>query len=93
MNGRDDQHVEETGFQASHVTEMTLYDPGVVVQWNPKAYCNAEVMIRWLKHQYKHATQGFITPSTQRLLTLDVFAGQKTDEVKLNSIFQLAPNR
>lgn len=39
--------------------EMTQYGPGAVVQWNPKAYCNAETMIRWLKHQYKYATSGF----------------------------------
>ena len=64
--------------------EMTKYDSGVVVQWNPKAYCNAEVMIRWLKHQYKYATQGFVTPNTKRLLTLDVFSGQKTAEVKFD---------
>ena len=62
--------------------KMTQYDPGVVVQWNPKAYCNSEVMIKWLKQQYKYATEGFTTPTTKRLLTLDVFSGQKTDEVK-----------
>ena len=62
--------------------EMTMYDPGVTVQWNPKAYCNAEVMIRWLKTQYKFATVGFTTPSTARFLSLDVFSGQKTEPVK-----------
>lgn len=62
--------------------KMTQYDTEVVVQWNPKAYCNAEVMIRWLKQQYKYATHGFITSDTSRLLTLDVFSRQKIDEVK-----------
>lgn len=64
--------------------EMTAYDPSVLVQWNPKAYCNAEVMIRWLKHQYKYATHGFITPATKRFLSLDVFSGQKTPAVIFN---------
>ena len=62
--------------------EMTQYDPGVVVQWNPKAYCNSEVMIRWLKQQYKYATKRFTTSATRCLFTLDVFSGQKTDEVQ-----------
>ena len=61
--------------------EMQQYDSGVVVQWNAKAYCNTKVMIRWLKQQYKFATTGFSNINTGRFLSLDVFAGQKTDEV------------
>lgn len=63
---------------------MTQYDSGVIVQWNPKAYCNSEVMIRWLKYQYKYATNGFPMPSTQRFLSSDVFSGQKTEPVRFN---------
>lgn len=66
--------------------EMTKYDPGVVVQWNPKAYCNAGVMITWLENQYKYATIGFHNPNTKRLLSLDVFTGQKTPEVKTRKL-------
>ena len=61
--------------------EMTKYDKGVVVQWNSKAYFNSIVRCRWLRQQYKYATEGFLSSSTKRLLTLDVFAGQKTAEV------------
>ena len=39
-------------------------------------------MIRWLKQQYKYATEGFTTSATRRLLTLDVFSGQKPNEVQ-----------
>lgn len=60
---------------------MIQYNPEVVVQWNPKVYCNAKVMIRWLKQQYKYATHGFVTSGIPRLLSLDVFAGQKNEEV------------
>ena len=65
---------------------MTQYNAGVVVQWNPKTYCNAETMIRWLKHQYKYATIGFTTPSTRYFLLLDVFSGQKTEKVKFDTL-------
>ena len=61
--------------------EMTMYDSGVIVQWNVKAYCNVEVMIRWLKQQYKYATVGLHDTNTRRFLSLDVFAGQKTQDV------------
>ena len=55
--------------------EMAQYDSGVVVQWNPKAYCNAAVMIRWLKTQYKYATDGLPTPHLKRFLSFNVFKG------------------
>ena len=60
---------------------MTQYDSGVVVQWDPKAYCNGKVMCRWLKQQYKYATLGLHNANTRRFLSLDVFAIQKTEEV------------
>ena len=62
--------------------EISQYDPGVVVQWNPKAYANTETTLRWLKQQYKYATIGFSTGNPERLLCLDVFRGQMTEEVR-----------
>ena len=62
--------------------EMKKYHNDVVVQWNGKAYCNSEVMVYWLKHMYRLATPDFTHTKSFRLLSLDVFAGQKTFEVK-----------
>lgn len=64
---------------------MRPYDDRVQVQWNPKAHCNSEAMVKWLREQYAYAT-----PSTfynckkphPRLLSLDVFKGQKTPKIK-----------
>lgn len=68
--------------------EMIKYDSGVVVQWNMKAYCNATVMTKWLQQQYKYAIEGFSNANHSRLLSLNVFSGQKTAEVyQFNSIF------
>ena len=61
--------------------KMSQYNPGVVVQWNPKTYANTETTLRWLKHQYKYATIGFSTGNPARLLCLDVFRGQMTEKV------------
>lgn len=66
--------------------QWPVYDPGVIVRWNPKAYGNAQVMNRGLKDQYKYAAQGFVTPTTRRFLSLGVFAGQKTKEVMFNPL-------
>jgi hypothetical protein len=46
--------------------EMSKYDKRVVIQWNSKAYCNAIVMIRWLRQQYKYVTEKFINSFTKR---------------------------
>ena len=63
--------------------KMMKYDSGVVVRWNSKAYCNAQVMINWLQNQYQYATIGLHNSTTKRLLSLDVFTGQKTPEVSI----------
>ena len=56
--------------------EMRRYDERVRVQWNPKAYCNSEVMVKWLKEQYAFATPIFFNRKKPhpRLLSLDVFS-------------------
>ena len=70
------------GKHASIKKEMQKYHKGVVVQWNKKAYCNTEVMLYWLQHMYRLATPDRLQARPPRLLSLDVFAGQKTPEVK-----------
>ena len=64
--------------------EMRQYDERVRVQWNPKAYCNSDVMVKWLREQYAYASPTFFDRKKPhpRLLSLDVFKGQKTPEVK-----------
>ena len=70
------------GKHANIKREMKKYHRDVVVQWNKKAYCNNEIMLYWLKHMYRTATPDFTEAKPPRLLSLDVFAGQKTPEVK-----------
>lgn len=71
--------------------EMTRYHSGVTVQWNDTAWSNTTIMIRWLKYQYKFATigvsHGGFSHGLPRLLSLDVFRGQKTPEVSLFLMF------
>ena len=62
--------------------KMSQYHTRVTIQWNETAWSNTTIMIRWLKHQYKYATIGFTNrDATSRLLTLNVFRGQKTNEI------------
>jgi hypothetical protein len=66
--------------------EYKLYDSRVEVMFNPKAWSNAELMVEWIKHLYTPSTHYPLFPrhSTKRpprLLTLDVFASQKTKDV------------
>lgn len=67
--------------------EMTQYDSEVVVQWNDKTYCNATVMTKWLKQQYKYATIELHNSTIKRLLFLNVFADQKTSEISIHNSF------
>jgi hypothetical protein len=60
---------------------MTKYDKEMMMQWNSKTYCNATVMIRWLRQQYKYAIERFINSFIKRLLTLNVFFDHKASEV------------
>lgn len=65
--------------------EMKQYDCGVAIMWNGEAWCNRIVMIRLLRTQRKFASEGAyldVDPNCHRLLSSDVFRGQKTDEVK-----------
>lgn len=64
--------------------KMIKYDHDVVVQWNKKVYCNAQIMINWLQNQYKYAIVGFHNSHTKRFLSLNVFFGQKISEVKIS---------
>ena len=64
--------------------EAKKYDQGVVVMWNEKAYANEDTTAWWLKQHYQYATIELlnrITPQS-RLLSLDVFASQKTQRIK-----------
>lgn len=62
--------------------EMREYHSMVKVFWNEKAYCNAEIMLQWLKQLYRYATSGFAADKPSRLFSLDVFKGQKTSAIK-----------
>jgi hypothetical protein len=71
--------------------KMSKYDKKVMIQWNSKTYCNAIVMIRWLRQQYKYVIERFANSFIKRFLFLDVFFDQKTAEImmflSLNIIF------
>lgn len=56
--------------------EKSLYDPRVVVKFNPTAYANSENMLEWLEEQVIPVLEGQPT-----LLALDLFGGHKTDDV------------
>ena len=62
--------------------EMQKYHKNVVVQWNKKAYCNSEIIMYWLKHMYRLIILDFTQIRFSRLFSLDVFADQKTSEIK-----------
>jgi hypothetical protein len=54
--------------------------------FNPKAWSNSDLMLEWIKHIYTPSSEypffpRYSTKRPPRLLTLDVFAGQKTKEV------------
>jgi hypothetical protein len=54
--------------------------------FDPKAWSNTDLMLEWIKHMYTPSSNYPFFPrhSTKRpprLLSLDVFAGQKTKEV------------
>jgi hypothetical protein len=54
--------------------------------FNPKAWSNSDLMLEWIKHIYTpsskyHLFSRHSTARPPRFLSLDVFAGQKTNEV------------
>ena len=54
--------------------------------FNPKAWSNSDLMLEWIKHIYTPSSEypffpRYLTKRPPRLLTLDVFASQKTKEV------------
>ena len=54
--------------------------------FNPKAWSNADLMLEWIKHMYTPSSKYPLFPRHStvrppRLLSLDVFSGQKTKEV------------
>ena len=64
--------------------EMRQYDDRVAIEWDENAYCNSKIMVRWLKKQYAWSSGTFFNKARPhpRLLTLDVFKGHKTPDVK-----------
>ena len=62
--------------------KMQKYHKNVVVQWNKKTYCNTKVMLYWLQHMYKMIIFDRLQTKFSRLFSLDVFADQKTSEIK-----------
>ena len=54
--------------------------------FNPKAWSNSDLMLEWIKHIYTPSTKypffpRYSTKRPPRFLSLDVFSGQKTEEV------------
>jgi hypothetical protein len=54
--------------------------------FNPKAWSNTDLMLEWIKHMYTLSSKyslfpRHLTARLPRLLSLDIFAGQKTKEV------------
>ncbi len=58
-------------------SEMRKYHYRVDVIYNKKAYCDIEVLISWLKNQYRWATPWSPSDNDPRLLVLDAFAPHK----------------
>jgi hypothetical protein len=54
--------------------------------FNPKAWSNSDLILEWIKHIYTPSTKyplfpRYSTKRPPRFLSLDVFSGQKTEEV------------
>jgi hypothetical protein len=54
--------------------------------FNPKAWSNVDLILEWIKHMYTPSLKyplfpRHLTTRPPRLLSLDVFSGQKTKEV------------
>jgi len=64
------------GIGASIQREMLLYDPRVVVKFNPTAYANSKNIQEWIEEQLISALEG-----QPALLALDLFCGHKTDNI------------
>ncbi|RPB04382.1 hypothetical protein L873DRAFT_1758859 [Choiromyces venosus 120613-1] len=64
------------GTGMSILREKTLYDPHVIVKFNPTGYANSENMEEWIEEQLVPALN-----CKPALLVLDLFAGHKTDNV------------
>jgi len=64
------------GTGASILRDMKPYDPRVRVKFNPTGYTNSENMVDWIEEQLVPSLN-----SQTALLVLDLFGGDKTDEV------------
>jgi hypothetical protein len=85
FHGKNQDHKQKP-VSSNLKKEYKLYDSRVEVMFNPKAWSNTDLMVEWIKHLYTSSTNYPFFPrhSTQRpprLLSLDVFSGQKTTEV------------
>ena len=86
----------KTGIQHSRIAaESRQYDSRVVVKFNEKAYANEAIVLEWIKNQYKWSTE-HPRRNKPRLLSLDVFEGQKTEAVlkafrELNTVPSFIP--
>jgi len=64
------------GVGTTVMAEKALYDPRVVVKFNPKAYANSANVVEWLDEQVIPVLGGRPT-----LMALDMFGSHKTDKV------------
>jgi len=63
--------------------EERKYALGLDVLWNPKAYCNEDTMLYWIKHIYRFSSAYSTVGVKQepRLLALDAFSPHLTSVV------------
>lgn len=64
------------------IKEAKLYNLGVVVVFNEKAYANTKTTIQWVKQQYTYASAFPRSANQPRLLSLDAFAPHKSKGTK-----------
>ena len=64
------------------IAERRSYNTGVVVEFNEAAWANEENIIRWIKHQYRHASDYIQRDKEPRLHALDSFTAHITPEVQ-----------
>jgi hypothetical protein len=64
------------GIGVAVLAEMKLYDPRVIVKFNPKAYANGENLLQWLDEQVVP-----VLDNQPTLMVVDLFGAHKTDDV------------
>ena len=67
---------------AARQAERRRYHSDVRVIFNTTAYSNEAIILDWLKHDVYKVPSDSNTIQPERLIILDVFLGQTTDEVK-----------